>query len=148
MGCEKKCKKNLHISKKSCNFAQNFKDMDGRMTELREIVNTSARNLTKAQIERVREIAGELGISLPSKKSCKSCWIDTAVLCYRALDDTTAADEGTDSTDGRRYVLKPNVDLLFGGKRINAATMTDELAERILARGFETKYFVRYASNG
>ena len=143
MGCKKKCKKNLHISKKSCNFAQNFKKMDERLTELRDIVNTSARNLTGAQIERVRVIAGELGISLPPKKSCKSCWVDTAVLCYRTLDNTTTADESADNTDGRRYVLKPNVDLLFGGKRINAATMTDELAERILARGFETKYFAK-----
>lgn len=120
--------------------------MNERLTELREIVNTSARNLTKAQIERVREIAGELGIGTPLKQSCKSCWVDTAVLCYRALNDsngTTAADNGTDNTNERRYVLKSNVDLLFGGERINAATMTDELAERILARGFETKYFAK-----
>lgn len=116
--------------------------MDGIKDKLREIVNTPARQLTKEQQDRVQEIARKLGVSLPVKQKCKSCWIDTAVLCYNELEKKTAKTDT--STEVRKYVLKPDVDLLFGGLRINAATMTDELGQRIIARGFETKYFEKW----
>jgi hypothetical protein len=45
--------------------------------------------------------------------------------------------------DGRAYVLRKGVDVIFGGIRINEATITDDLARKVLARGFERKYFVK-----
>lgn len=113
--------------------------MEKMKQELREIVNMPARKVTKEQRERVREIATELGVAIPEKTRCNSCWLDTALMCYNELENRTATTDA--STEGRKYVLKPNVDLLFGGIRINAATLTDELAEHIIKRGFETKYF-------
>lgn len=128
------------MSKNYCTFAAKFRtSMEKMKQELREIVNTPARKVTKEQRERVREIATELGVAIPEKTRCNSCWLDTALMCYNELENRTATT-GT-STEGRKYVLKPNVDLLFGGIRINAATLTDELAEYIIKRGFETKYF-------
>lgn len=128
------------MSKKSSIFAAKISvNMEKIRKELREIANTSARNLTADQRGRVQEIANELGVKLPTKTKCNSCWIDTAVLCYEEIEKRTA--ETSTSTEGRKYVLKPNVDVLFGGIRVNAATITDELAERIIKRGFETKYF-------
>lgn len=128
------------MSKNYCTFAAKFRtSMEKMKQELREIVNTPARKVTKEQRERVREIATELGVVIPEKTRCNSCWLDTALMCYNELENRTATTGM--STDGRKYVLKPNVDLLFGGIRINAATLTDELAEHIIKRGFETKYF-------
>lgn len=128
------------MSKNYCTFAAKFRtSMEKMKQELREIVNTPARKVTNEQRERVREIATELGVAIPEKTRCNSCWIDTALMCYNELEYRTATTGA--SNDRRKYILKPNVDLLFGGIRINAATLTDELAEHIIKRGFETKYF-------
>lgn len=113
--------------------------MDEVKNELHGIINTPVRELTKEQLSRVREIAEELGVSLPTKRQCKLCWINTAVECYSRLEEKSAMTDA--NNEGRKYVLKPNVDLFFGSVRVNAATITDELAEKIIKRGFNKKYF-------
>ena len=45
--------------------------------------------------------------------------------------------------DPRRYILRPNLDVIFDGIRVNAATLTDELAEHLIERGFERRFFVK-----
>lgn len=108
--------------------------------QLRQIVNTSARNLSKEQKDFIRETALELRVELPAKNRCNSCWIDTALACYNKIEESEAHVE---TNNERAFVLKPNVDVIFGGIRINAATLTDDLARRILARGFERKFFAK-----
>ena len=55
---------------------------------------------------------------------------------------TKEAEENA-ASDTRRFILKPGVDVYFGNIRVNEATLTDELAERILERGFAADYFVK-----
>lgn len=108
--------------------------------QLRAIVNTPARNLSKDQKGLLEQIAPQYGFNLPDKKGCGSCWLDLAVELYNAIEAEEGEKNEATATE-RAYILKPNVDVYFGGIRINAATLTDELAERILARGFERKFF-------
>ena len=63
-----------------------------------------------------------------------------AVELYNTIEAEEGEKNETTATE-RAYILKPNVDVYFGSIRVNAATLTDELAERILARGFERKFF-------
>lgn len=109
--------------------------------QLRGIINTPARNLSAYDKGLIEQIAPQYGLKLPEKKSCNSCWIDLAVQVYNEIESEEKAQG--EPQDERHFILKPNVDVYFGGIRINAATLTDELAERILARGFERKYFLK-----
>ena len=106
---------------------------------LREIVNKSARTLTEDDRSFVLYVANELGIERVGKSGCVKCWHDLAVRCYSKI----AENEQPENDDTRKYILKKGVDVYFGNIRVNEATLTDELAERILARGFERKFFAK-----
>lgn len=116
--------------------------------ELREMINAPVSELTKEQTNRIREIAGELGVSIPKKTRCKLCWMNIAVECFEKIKDAETESETVNETaktdaneNGCKYVLKPYVDLFFGSLRINSATITDELAEQIIKDGFDKRYF-------
>jgi len=108
---------------------------------LREIINAGAKGMTADVRAFVRDLAEENGIEIKNTR-CKDCHFDAAVtlLC---LDREKDADAYTEENDGRRYILRPGVDVYFGSVRVNAETLTDDLAERIIARGFEKKFFVK-----
>lgn len=112
---------------------------DELKNELRGILNTPAKQLTKEQRNLVQTLADQLGIAHDKSKRCGSCVHDLALQVYNAIEAAEPAPEN----DERRFILREGVDLIFGSIRVNAATMTDELAERILAQGFERKYFVK-----
>lgn len=105
---------------------------------LRDIVNTPASKLTDDDKLLLLNIAESLGLERKGKSGCKKCWHDLAMTCWEKVTEEEQDEQG----DGcRKYKLKKGVDLWFGSVRVNSATMTDELAERILAKGFEKKYF-------
>ena len=108
---------------------------------LREILNARAADLTPEQKNEIREYANQFGVPTDNlQTNCGSCYHDLALKVYNAIVE----QEGEKVKDEKkRYVLKPDVDLFFGDIRVNAATMTDDLAERIIARGFEKKYFAK-----
>lgn len=106
---------------------------------LREIANKAARNLTADDRSFLLSVADELGIERVGKSGCVKCWHDLAVRCYNKISE----NEQPENEDTRKYILKKGVDVYFGSIRVNEATLTDELAERILARGFERKFFAK-----
>lgn len=109
---------------------------------LRRIAETKADMLTAEDKAYVRKAAAELGVQFSAGKSrCKACYIDAAILCFSAAK-TKEAEENA-ASDTRRFILKPGVDVYFGNIRVNEATLTDDLAERILERGFAADYFVK-----
>lgn len=112
---------------------------DELKNELRAILNTPAKQLTKEQRNLVHTLADQTGIAYDKSKRCGSCVHDLALQVYNEIEAAEPAPEN----DDRRFILREGVDLIFGSIRVNAATMTDELAERILAQGFERKYFVK-----
>lgn len=105
---------------------------------LRAISQGNPQSMTKDDRDFVKACADELGVKIKNTR-CRSCYYDAALECVVLINENT--EEEAAETDERRYVLRKGVDLLFGDIRVNAATMTDELAEQIIARGFETKYF-------
>lgn len=109
--------------------------------ELREIVETPAAALTQEQKAEIRQMAGEYEIAFNPKSRCSSCYHDAAMAILARVKEAEAK-EGVPE-DSRKYILKPGVDLYFGSTRVNEATLTDALAERILARGFNKKYFLK-----
>ena len=140
-----KTQKNLQVSKKSCTFAANLNDAKNMTQEekdrLRAILNAGAKGMTADDRAFVRDLAKENGIDIKNTR-CKDCYLDAAVALLR-LDREKETAESEQETDERRYVLRPGVDVYFGSVRVNAETLTDELAERIIARGFEKKFFAK-----
>lgn len=114
------------------------KEEKGRLFD---IVNAGAKGMTPDVRAFVRELAKEKGIEIKNTR-CKDCYFDAAVALLR-LDREKETCTGAEKNDDRRYVLRPGVDVYFGSVRVNAETLTDELAERIIARGFEKKFFVK-----
>lgn len=108
---------------------------------LREVVNTPAEKLTAEQKEKVRTYAQEYGVEFKPKGRCSSCYHDAVMAIFSKISDEDAKEAA--QTDTRRYILRPGVDVWFGSTRVNEATLTDELAEKILAHGFSSKYFIK-----
>lgn len=89
----------------------------------------------------IRNACEELGVEFNPKSRCKSCYQDAAILCVLEIKKREA-EENAEKSEAR-YVLRPGTDVLFGNTRVNEATITDELAESLLARGFDPKFFVK-----
>lgn len=86
----------------------------------------------------LREVAPQLGVTIKNTR-CKDCYTDAAILCTLKCRELIEPKENENNE--RRYVLKKGVDVYFGTIRVNDVTLTDELAERIIAKGFERKLF-------
>lgn len=106
---------------------------------LREVACMQPRQITNQIRIRVKGIAGEYGVELPKNLQCSSCWIDLSVRCYkeikRRFPDPIVAND---------YKLREGVDVLWNGVRVNAQTMTDELAREWIAGGFPVQYFEKW----
>lgn len=87
----------------------------------------------------LREVAPQLGVTIKNTR-CKDCYTDAAILCVLKCREQLQPEQ---DEDGRRYVLRKGVDVYFGTIRVNEATITDELAARLIERGFERKFFVK-----
>lgn len=77
-------------------------------------------------------------------KNCSSCYSDAILILIKKITEENLPKKETATTDNRKYILKSGVDVWFGSIRINAITLTDDLAEKIIARGFPTRYFEKY----
>ena len=79
--------------------------------------------------------AEQLGIPAVIYDGCADCYKDLAVQIY--------AKEKAD--ESARFILNDGVDIIFGrnGVRVNAATLTDEIAERLIKAG-HTQLFKKY----
>ena len=129
----------FHFFVVSLHPKKNNKAMTEEQKErLRAIAQGNPQSMTKGDRDFVKACADELGVQIKNTR-CRSCYYDAALECVVQINEKP--EEKAAEKDERRYVLRKGVDLLFGDIRVNAATMTDELAERIIARGFETKYF-------
>lgn len=115
-----------------------MKNYDYELERLRAIVEKGSK-IESDDRAFILMLADELGVTFdPSKKRCKSCWLDAAVECSKKIKEM----QGTEQVpDGRKYVLKTGVDVYFGSARVNSGTLTDELAERLLKRGFDKRFF-------
>ena len=88
----------------------------------------------------LREKAAENYIKFTERAGCQACFQDLAIEIY----NKTRKKEPVKS----KYQLKDGVDVVIvaTGERINAATMTDAWAEKLIKAGLK-KYFVHNADN-
>ena len=94
----------------------------------KETLTTREKRFLKYEAER-------LGIPAVIYSGCADCYKDLAVQIY--------SKEKSDAD--ARFILNDGVDIIFGrnGVRVNAATLTDEIAERLIKAG-HTKLFKKY----
>lgn len=97
--------------------------------------------LTKADKEFIAGLCDEHGIEI--KTSCSECYRDAVVVLYGKYKTEEETEEPTS-----KYVLRKGLDVYFKGKRINEATISDELAEKLVANGFPTRFFTRMPDAG
>ena len=77
-------------------------------------------------------------------RKCSSCYSDAILILIKKITEENLPKKETATTDNRKYILKSGVDVWFGSVRVNAVTLTDELAKKIIARGFPVRYFDKY----
>lgn len=77
-------------------------------------------------------------------KKCSSCYTDAILILIKKITEENLPKKETATTNNRKYILKSGVDVWFGSIRVNAVTLTDDLAEKIIARGFPVRYFEKY----
>ena len=104
--------------------------------ELKELAQK--RRFTDFEKQYLRELAKFSGINFIERTNCQSCFSDLAIQIIYEQSKKSAV-----KNNSSKYILKPGVDVIIAGtgQRINAATMTDELAEKLIKAGFK-KYFV------
>ena len=107
-----------------------------KIERLRTIAN--AEEMTTEDKEFVLELCENLGIKKPIKKNCKMCWAEAVLACNEKLTENES-----ELQDEREYILKKGVDVFFGSVRVNELTLTDEMAEALIARGFDKKFFAK-----
>ena len=76
-------------------------------------------------------------------KKCSSCYSDAILILIKKITEENLPKKET-ATDNRKYILKSGVDVWFGSIRVNVVTLTDDLAKKIITRGFPTRYFEKY----
>lgn len=93
-------------------------------------------DLTKAEKTFVKKMAAGNGVSIKNR-NCKNCYIDAAVQIYAKMR-RAASEVETPS----QFILRDGVDVIFQGVRVNAGTITDDIAKDLISRGFNKDFFV------
>ena len=101
-----------------------------------------SKNLSKKDKTYIEGLCSNYDVKL--NKKCSSCYSDAILILIKKITEENLPKKETATTDNRKYILKSGVDVWFGSIRVNAVTLTDELAERIIARGFSIRYFEKF----
>ena len=87
----------------------------------------------------IRDLSVKYGLEFRPKSRCNECYIEQACKIYALIKGNKPTKSG--AVDG--YQLREGLDVTYHGWHINADTLTKENAEKWLADGFPTKYFVK-----
>ena len=100
------------------------------------------KSLSKKDKTYIEELCTAYDVHL--NKKCSSCYSDAILILIKKITEENLPKKETATIDSRKYILKSGVDVWFGSIRVNAVTLTDELAQKIIARGFPVRYFEKY----
>ena len=100
------------------------------------------KNLSKKDKSYIEGLCSTYDVKL--NKKCSSCYSDAILILIKKITEENLPKKETATTDNRKYILKSGVDVWFGSIRVNAVTLTDELAEKIIAKGFPVRYFEKF----
>jgi hypothetical protein len=83
-----------------------------------------------------KKLIADLSIKygLEFKPKCKDCYVDQAFLVYKAMEG--------DESHGCSARLRDDIDVIIHGRRINNATLTDELVEKYRGNALPEHWFV------
>lgn len=121
-------------------------------TRLLEIINAGANKLTKDDKIFIKTIALELGMNAPAG-TCKSCYIDSAVLLVQELEskeelenvqpgeDVPAEATTEPGAEERKIYIKKGVDIIVNGVRVNRYTVKTDAHAKALMKIIDKKYF-------
>lgn len=101
--------------------------------ELSKLANK--KKLTTAEKDYLIQKADELELKYTVKSGCNSCYNDLALMIYAHLNPIS--EKKTDILPE----LKPNVDIIFMGNRVNMATITQEITNKMIEVGLK-KFFL------
>ena len=112
-----------------------------KLKEIYKKKTLSKATLSKKDKTYIEELCTNYDVKL--NKNCSSCYTDAILILIKKIteENLPKKETATATTDNRKYILKSGVDVWFGSIRINAVTLTDDLAEKIIARGFPVRYF-------
>ena len=113
-----------------------------KLKELYKKKTLSKATLSKKDKAYIEGLCSTYDVKL--NKKCSSCYSDAILILIKKITEENLPKKETATTDNRKYILKSGVDVWFGSIRVNAVTLTDELAQKIIARGFPTRYFDKY----
>ena len=118
-----------------------MKDIE-KLKELYKKKTLSKATLSKKDKAYIEELCTAYDVKL--NKKCSSCYSDAILILIKKITEENLPKKETATTDNRKYILKEGVDVWFGSIRVNAVTLTDELAKKIIAKGFPTRYFEKF----
>lgn len=105
---------------------------------LKEIAERAS-SLSAEDKKLVRDLSVKYGLEFRPKSRCNECYIEQACKIYALIKEAKPTKSG--AVDG--YQLRDGLDVTYHGWHINADTLTKENAEKWLADGFPTKYFIK-----
>ena len=98
-----------------------------------------ASSLSAEDKKLIRDLSVKYGLEFQPKSRCNECYIEQACKIYALIKEAKPTKSG--AVDG--YQLRDGLDVTYHGWHINADTLTKENAEKWLADGFPTKYFIK-----
>lgn len=93
---------------------------------------------TRKEREQIIELCTKYNIKLNT--NCRNCYVDACVSIYNLLKNYKNV---TATATEQKFEFKKGVDVIFAGMRINDATLTDDLARKIIKLGFNKEYFTK-----
>ena len=87
----------------------------------------------------IRDLSVKYGLEFHPKSRCNECYIEQACKIYALIKGSKPTKSG--AVDG--YQLREGLNVTYHGWHICADTLTKENAEKWLADGFPTKYFIK-----
>ena len=115
-------------------YIEEIKDED----ILKEIAERAS-SLRAEDKKLIRDLSVKYGLDFRPKSRCNECYIEQACKIYALIKEDKPTKSG--AVDG--YQLREGLDVTYHGWHINADTLTKENAEKWLADGFPTKYFIK-----
>ena len=98
-------------------------------TKLKELFNKP--NLTIEDKQFIKDLSTQLNVKFVEREFCSDCYKDQIMVLLKVLTQQKI-DNGEITAD---YVLRPDIDVIYNGLRINNATLTNDIAEEFLRMG-------------
>ena len=98
-------------------------------TKLKELFNKP--NLTIEDKQFIKDLSTQLNVKFVEREFCSDCYKDQIMVLLKVLTQQKI-DNGELTAD---YVLRPDIDVIYNGLRVNNSTLTNEIAEQFLQMG-------------